>query len=60
MFTSRVERDNDGPGSHFQKRSGVDTAEKDVMCSVEVEALLNFCVRSQQDMCPCDRENEGV
>ena len=59
-FTSRIEPDDDGWGSHLQKRIGVDTAEKNIMCGVEVEALLDLCVRGQQDMYPCDREYENI
>jgi hypothetical protein len=59
MLTSRVEPDDD-LGSHLQKRIGMDTTEKNIMCSVEVEALLDFSIRSQQNMCPCDSENESV
>jgi hypothetical protein len=60
MFTSRIEQDDDVSGSHLQERIGMDTAEKNIMCSVEVEALLDFRVRSQQNMCPCNPENESV
>ena len=57
---SRLETDADERESHLQKRIGVSTAEKNIMCSVEVEALLDFCVRSQQNMYPCDGEYENI
>jgi hypothetical protein len=60
MFTSRIEQDDHVSGSHLQERIGVDTTKKNIMCSVEVETLLDFRVRSQQNMSPCNPENESV